>query len=111
MYKLVLTKKDGSTETVYQKLSTNTGSLSVSASSTSATLSIGKSTGVLFDILMDHYDIYVNGELHQANVPYSQTSYVLSNLNKNTKYSIELKAIDYDGKVAYTLSSEVTTSK
>lgn len=111
LYKLVLTKKDGSTETVYQKLSTNTGSLSVSASSTSATLSIGKSTGVLFDILMDHYDIYVNGELHQANVPYSQTSYVLSNLNKNTKYSIELKAIDYDGKVAYTLSSEVTTSK
>ena len=110
VFKVELTKVDGTVETVYKEVRTNTGSLSVSPSSQSASLSIGKSTDFIFDILMDHYDLYVNGE-YKATISYTQTSYILSNLSKNTNYTVELKAVDYDGQVAYTLKQEFKTTK
>ena len=60
----------------------------------------------MFSFLMASYNIYLNGELVASNVPYSQTSYVLSNLSSNTTYKVELHTIDYDDAVAYTLEAE-----
>ena len=63
----------------------------------------------MFDFLMTSYDIYVNGNKVASNVPYSQTTYTLNNLSKNTKYKVEVQVIDYDGKVAYTLATDFQT--
>lgn len=110
VFKIEMTKLDGSVETVTKEVKTNTGSLSVSPSTNSASLSIGKSTDFIFDILMDHYDVYLNGS-KIGSISYQDTVYILSNLSKNTSYTVELRAIDYDGQVAYVLKQEFKTNK
>lgn len=109
VFEISCEKLDGTIETFTKEVRTSTGSLSVSTTQNSATLTIGASTTPMFSFLMTSYNIYLNGELVASNIPYSQTSYVLSNLSSNTTYKVELHAIDYDDAVAYTLEAEFKT--
>lgn len=111
LYEIEILKLDGSKETITKSVKTNTGSLSVSPSKTSATLSLVPATTPMFNFLMTSYDIYLNGNKVASNVQYSATSYVLENLSKNTNYTVEVRAIDYDGQVAYTMQAEFKTTK
>lgn len=110
-FEIIFTKEDGTTDKISKSVTTNQASISVSPSQTSATLTVNPSQTPMFDFLMSSYEIYVNGEKVASNVPYSQTSYTLSNLSKNTKYKVEVKVIDYDGKVAYVLAADFQTTK
>lgn len=110
LFKVTLTKLDGTKEIKYYEIKDTTATLSVTPSSTSARLNFKKADSVLFDYLIDHYDIYVNGE-KVASTPYLQTVYNLDNLSKNTNYKIECKAIDYDNNIGYVLTAEFTTTK
>ena len=109
LFEIVFTDLNGVKSTYLQSITTNEAALSVTPSSTSATLNITPSATPMFDFLMASYDIYVNGNKVASNVPYSQTTYTLNNLSKNTKYKVEVRVIDYDDKVAYTLATDFQT--
>lgn len=109
LFEIVFTDLNGVKSTYLKSITTNEAALSVTPSSTSATLNITPSATPMFDFLMASYDIYVNGNKVASNVPYSQTTYTLNNLSKNTKYKVEVRVIDYDDKVAYTLATDFQT--
>lgn len=109
LFEIVFTDLNGVKSIYLKSITTNEAALSATPSSTSATLNITPSATPMFDFLMASYDIYVNGNKVASNVPYSQTTYTLNNLSKNTKYKVEVRVIDYDDKVAYTLATDFQT--
>lgn len=110
LFEVTILKTNGEKEVKYFEIKNTTASVTVTPSSTSAKLTFKKAEGVLFDILIDHYDIYVNGE-KVGSTPYLQTAFTINNLKKNTKYKVECKAVDYDNTIAFVLTEEFTTTK
>lgn len=108
---ITLTRLDGTKETIVKPVITNEASISASASNTSAVLTIAPSSTPMFDFLMTSYNIYVNGEKVATSIPYSQTTYTLNNLSKNSKYHVTVEVVDYDGNVAYILETDFQTTK
>lgn len=110
LFEITIIKNNGEKIVEHFKIDVTTAKLSVIPSSTSAVINFTKAENILFDYLIDHYDIYVNDE-KVGSIPYSQTKYVLNNLKKQTNYKIECKAIDFDNTIAYVLTAEFTTTK
>ncbi|MEG1551497.1 MAG: InlB B-repeat-containing protein, partial [Oscillospiraceae bacterium] len=54
------------------------------------------------------YNVYVNGVLNNSD-PIADTTYVVTNLSKNTKYAIVIKAVNSKGESAIGTSITITT--